>query len=41
MATFPAYLAHEVALNRGGGDLVLVIARIRFANPGQQAAPPW
>jgi hypothetical protein len=41
MATFPAHLAHEVALNRSGGDLVLVIARIRFANPGQQAAPPW
>ncbi|HXZ60246.1 MAG TPA: hypothetical protein VEG26_08660 [Steroidobacteraceae bacterium] len=41
MAAFPAHLAHEIALNRGKGDLVLVIARIRFANPGQQAAPPW
>jgi hypothetical protein len=41
MAAFPAHLAHEIALNRGNGDLVLVIARIRFANPGQQAAPPW
>jgi hypothetical protein len=41
MAVFPAHLAHEVALNRSDRDLVLVIARIRFANPGQQAAPPW
>lgn len=41
MAAFPAHCAHEIALNRSAGDLVLVIARIRFANPGQQAAPPW
>ena len=41
MAAFPANLAHEIALNRSAGDLVLVIARVRFANPGQQAAPPW
>lgn len=41
MAAFPAHLTHEIALNRGAGDLVLVIARARFANPGQQAAPPW
>jgi hypothetical protein len=41
MAAFPAHLAHEIALNRTGADLVLVIARIRFANPRQQAAPPW
>ena len=41
MAAFPAYLAHEIALNSGEGDLVLVIARARFANPGQEAAPPW
>jgi len=41
MALFPAHLAHEVALNRSGGDLVLVRVRIRFANPGQQEAPPW
>ena len=41
MALFPAHLAHEIALNRSGGDLVLVRVRIRFANPGQQEAPPW
>ncbi|HEV2229624.1 MAG TPA: hypothetical protein VGR86_11760 [Steroidobacteraceae bacterium] len=41
MAAFPAHLAHEIALNRSDRDLVLVIARVRFANPGQQAAPPW
>jgi hypothetical protein len=41
MAIFPAHLTHEIALNRGAGDLLLVIARARFANPGQQAAPPW
>jgi hypothetical protein len=41
LAAFPAHLAHEIALNRSGSDLVVVIARIRFANPGQQAAPPW
>lgn len=40
-AVFPAHLAHEIALNRSDRDLVLVIARIRFANPGQEAAPPW
>jgi hypothetical protein len=41
MAAFPAHMAHEIALNRSDRDLVLVIARVRFANPGQQAAPPW
>ena len=41
MALFPAHLAHEIALNRSDRDLILVIARVRFANPGQQAAPPW
>ncbi len=41
LAAFPAHLAHEIALNRADRDLVLVIARIRFASPGQQAAPPW
>lgn len=41
MAAFPAHLAHEIAPNRGASDLVLVIARVRFANPGQQAAPSW
>lgn len=41
MAMFPAHLAHEIALNRSDRDLLLVIARVRFANPGQQDAPPW
>lgn len=41
MAAFPASLTHEVALNRAAGELMLVIARARFANPGQEAAPPW
>jgi hypothetical protein len=41
MATFPGHLAHEIALNRSDGEMVLIIARIRFANAGQQAAPPW
>jgi hypothetical protein len=41
MAAFPAHMAHEIALNRSDRDLVLVIARVRFANPGQQAVPPW
>lgn len=41
MAVFPAHLAHEIALNRSDRDLVLVIARVRFANPGQPASPPW
>jgi hypothetical protein len=41
MAAFPAWVAHEVALNRSDRDLVLVIARARFANPGQEASPSW
>jgi hypothetical protein len=41
MAAFPAHLPHEIALNRSDGDLVLLIVRARFANPGQQEAPPW
>jgi len=41
MALFPAHLPHEIALNRSGGDLVLIRVRVRFANPGQQEAPPW
>lgn len=41
MAAFPAWVAHEVSLNRSDRDLVLVIARARFANPGQEAGPPW
>ena len=41
MAAFPAWIPHEVALNRTSGELVLVAARVRFAAPGQEAMPPW
>jgi hypothetical protein len=41
MAVFPATIAHEVALNRTTEDLLLVTARLRFANRGQSAAPQW
>jgi hypothetical protein len=41
MAVFPASILHEVALNRTGGDLLLVTARMRFAHRDQQAQPPW
>jgi hypothetical protein len=41
MAAFPAWVAHEIAVNHGERDLVLVVARARFAHPGQEAAPPW
>ncbi|HEV2284708.1 MAG TPA: hypothetical protein VGR80_01600 [Steroidobacteraceae bacterium] len=41
MALFPAHLLHEIALNRSDGDLMLVILRARFENPGQQEIPPW
>ncbi|HLY53484.1 MAG TPA: hypothetical protein VKQ31_10780, partial [Steroidobacteraceae bacterium] len=41
MAAFPASLEHEIALNRSAGELVLLIVRVRFENPGQQEAPPW
>jgi hypothetical protein len=41
MVVFPASLLHEIALNRAEGDLLLVIARVRFAHPGQTASPPW
>ncbi|HWZ62303.1 MAG TPA: hypothetical protein VNX02_04730 [Steroidobacteraceae bacterium] len=41
LAAFPAWLTHEVALNRCDRDLMLVIARARFANPGQDEEPPW
>jgi hypothetical protein len=41
MAIFPAYLPHEVALNRGDRDLMLVVARVRFAEPGAERMPPW
>lgn len=41
MAAFPASIMHEVALNRGEGDLVLVAARVRFASPGMESMAPW
>jgi hypothetical protein len=41
MAVFPASMLHEIALNRGDADLVLVMLRARFAHPGQPALPPW
>ena len=43
MAIFPAWLPHEVALNRGDRDLMLVIARVRLADPGAFSGlmPPW
>lgn len=34
MAVFPGSLLHEVALNRGTADLVLVGARVRFTGAG-------
>jgi hypothetical protein len=42
MAVFPASVVHEVALNRAETDLVLVTARLRFADQATQASvPPW
>jgi hypothetical protein len=41
MAVFPGAIAHEVALNRTAEDLLLVAARLRFANAGQTTVPPW
>lgn len=42
MAVFPASIVHEVALNRADGDLLLVAARLRFADRAAQATvPPW
>jgi hypothetical protein len=43
MAVFPAWIPHEVALNRGDRDLILIIARVRFADPRVegQTLPPW
>lgn len=40
-AAFPAHLLHEVALNRSDSDLMLLVVRARFENPGQQEVPPW
>jgi hypothetical protein len=41
MAVFPASMLHEVALNRGDSDLILVMLRARFAHPGPSTLPPW
>jgi hypothetical protein len=41
IAVFPASILHEVALNRTQENLLLVTARVRFANPGQVAAASW
>jgi len=41
MAVFPAWVLHEIALNRGDADLILVLARARFSRPGMEALPPW
>lgn len=41
MAAFPASMLHEVALNRSGSDLILVMLRARFAQPGASGLPPW
>jgi hypothetical protein len=41
MVVFPASILHEVALNRAAADLLLVMARVRFAHAGQTAMPPW
>ena len=41
MAVFPASIMHEVALNRGDGDMILAVCRVRFANQTMEALPPW
>jgi hypothetical protein len=41
MAVFPAWVLHEIALNRADADLLLITARSRFAHGGQQSMPPW
>lgn len=41
MAVFPASILHEVALNRSDGNMVLALARVRFAHGGQTAMPSW
>jgi hypothetical protein len=40
-AVFPASLLHEITLNRGQSDLVLVMTRLRFAHGGEGPMPPW
>lgn len=41
MAAFPAYMPHEIALNRAGVDLLVVSARVRFASANYEYMPPW
>jgi len=41
MAVFPASILHEVGLNRAQRDLLLVMARVRFAHGGERATLPW
>lgn len=41
MAVFPASVLHEITLNRGHADLLLVMARLRFAHGGEGPLPPW
>jgi hypothetical protein len=41
MAVFPAGLAHEIALVRAPGTLILVSARVRFVGSGGAWMPPW
>lgn len=41
VAIFPGWIAHEIALIRASGDLVLVTARARFVAPGQQGQSAW
>ncbi len=41
LAVFPASITHEIALQRGEGELVLVTALLRFVAPGQTGMPWW
>jgi hypothetical protein len=41
MAVFPASIAHEIALVRAAGSLVVVTARVRFVGSGASWMPPW
>jgi hypothetical protein len=41
IAIFPSSILHEVALNRAAADLILVLARVRFASASQAASAPW
>jgi hypothetical protein len=41
MAVFPAATTHEIALVRSSGPLVIVTARVRFADSAESWMPPW